>query len=355
MSREARARGGRRPNRRRRVRSRWTRLSRRRSVTIFALGGLIWALILSRLFFIQVLKGAEYKEIARRQQRLNIRLEAKRGTICDRNGGALVINLPVESFFAIPESVTNKDQVARTFSCSKSSFNQIKEKLNTKKNFVWLRRKVEKKESQRVKQRKLDGVWAKYETKRYNLYGDLAEEVLGFTDIDNRGLAGVEFRYDQHLRGKDGEGVFQRDGHRNSYRISEYPLQRPEDGNHLVLTIDIELQGIVEQELKEGIELTQASGGSAIFMNPGTGEILAMAHCGKDDGLPVKNRTISDNFEPGSTFKIVTAAAALEEEILSPEDSIFAEEGSFRIGKRTIHDVKERGWLTFREGVMYSS
>jgi cell division protein FtsI (penicillin-binding protein 3) len=345
----------RRPVRRRHVRSKWTRLSRRRSVTIFALGGLIWALILSRLFFIQILKGEEYKQIARGQQRLNINLEAKRGTIYDRSGSSLVINLPVESFFAIPESVTDKNQVAATFSSSKSSLNQIKEKLKTKKNFVWLKRKVEKKDGQRIKQSKLDGVWAKYETKRYNLYGDLAEEVLGFTDIDNRGLAGVEFRYDQCLRGKDGKGVFQRDGHRNSYRISECPVQQPEDGNHLVLTIDIELQGIVEQELKEGIQQTRAGGGSAIFMNPVTGEILAMAYCGKDDGLPVKNRTISDSFEPGSTFKIVTAAAALEEQILSPEDSIFAEEGSFKIGRRTIHDVKERGWLSFKEGVMYSS
>ena len=355
MSREVERRKLRRPGRRTHVRSRRTRLSRRRSVTIFALGGLIWALILSRLFFIQVLKGEEYKAIARGQQRLNIDLEAKRGTVYDRSGRSLVINLPVESFFAIPESVTDKNQVARTFSCSKSSFNQIKKKLKTKKNFVWLKRKVEKKDSQRVKQSKLDGVWAKYETKRYNLYGDLAKEVLGFTDIDNRGLAGVEFRYDQCLRGKDGKGVFQRDGHRNSYRISEYPVQKPEDGSHLVLTIDIELQGIVEQELKEGIEQTGAGGGSAIFMNPGTGEILAMAYCGRDDGLPVKNRTISDSFEPGSTFKIVTAAAALEEQILSPEDSLFAEEGSFKIGRRTIHDVKERGWLTFKEGVMYSS
>jgi cell division protein FtsI (penicillin-binding protein 3) len=355
MSLENGTRKRRRPNRRRRVRSGWTRLSKRRSVTIFALGSLIWALILSRLFFIQVLKGAAYKKIAQRQQQLHIQLDAKRGAIYDRNGRALVINLPVESFFAIPESVTNADQVARAFSSSRPGFHEIKQKLKTKKNFVWLRRKVEKKESQRVKQSKLDGVWAKCETKRYNLYGDLAEEVLGFTDTDNRGLAGVEFRYDRDLRGRDGEGIFQRDGHRNSYRISEYPLQKPEDGKGLLLTIDIELQGIVEQELKEGMELTRASGGSAIFMNPGTGEILAMAYCGKDDGLPVKNRTISDNFEPGSTFKIVTAAAALEEGVLSPEDSIFAEEGSFRIGRRTIHDIKERGWLTFKQGVMYSS
>ncbi len=345
----------RRPSSKRRSRSRWIKLSRRRSVLIFTLGFFVWLLILSRLFFIQVLEGTEYKKIALRQHRQHIKLEAKRGMIFDRNGKALVINLPVESFFAIPESVKNVDQVARAFSSFHSSYAQIKKNLLTQKNFVWLKRKVEKEESQKIKKRKLEGVWVKNETKRYHLYGDLAEEILGFTDIDNRGLAGVEYQYDQYLKGKDGEGIFQRDGHRNSYQIAEYPLQEPEDGKSLVLTIDIELQSIVEEELKKGIELTQAEGGSAIFMDPKTGEILAMAYCGKDDGLPVKNKTISDNFEPGSTFKIITAAAALEEKTISPQDSIFGEKGKFRIGRRVIHDVKSYEWLTFKESVMYSS
>lgn len=336
-------------------RSRWTKLSRRRSVLIFALGIFVWLLILSRLFFIQVLKGEEYRNIALRQHQQHIRLQAKRGIIYDRKGKELVINLPVESFFAIPESVKNINQVAKAFSSSRSGYSQIKNNLRKRKNFVWLKRKVENEESHKIKQRKLEGVWAKNETKRYNLYGDLAKEVLGFTDIDNVGLAGVEYQYDQYLKGKDGEGIFQRDGHRNSYQIAQYPLEKPEDGKSLVLTIDIELQSIIEQELKRGIELTRADGGSAIFMNPKTGEILVMAHCGQDDGLPVKNRAISDNFEPGSTFKVITAAAALEERVLSPQDSVFGEKGKFRVGKRTIHDVESYEWLTFKESVIFSS
>jgi len=339
----------------RRSRSSWIKLSRRRSGLVFVLGIFVWLLIFSRLFFIQVLKGTEYKKIALRQHQRHIKLEAKRGIIYDRNGKALVINLPVESFFAIPESVKSPNQVAKAFSSSNSNYKQIKEDLRTRKHFVWLKRKVEKRESHTIKQRKLEGVWAKNETKRFHLYGDLAEEILGFTDVDNRGLAGVEYQYDQYLAGKDGKAIFQRDGHRNSYRIAEYPLQEPKDGKNLVLTIDIELQSIVEEELKKGIELTRADGGSAIFMKPQTGEILAMAYCGKDDGLPVRNRTISDNFEPGSTFKIITAAAALEEKILSPQDSIFAEKGEFRIGKRTVHDIKSYEWLSFKESVIYSS
>ncbi len=322
---------------------------------MFALGSLVWVLVFSRLFFIQVLKGAEYKEISSGQHQRHIKLEAKRGEIRDRKGRNLVINLPVESFFAIPESVGNVDAVARLFGSGDSGFRLLKDDLRTRENFVWLRRRVEREESRRYKQSNLRGIWAIGETKRYNLYGDLAGEVLGFTDVDNRGLAGVELQYDSHLRGEDGKTVLQRDGHRNSYQIAEHPLQRPKDGESLVLTIDIELQTIVEQELKAGIRSTEADGGSAVFMDPKTGEILAMAYCGKDDGLPVKNRALSDNFEPGSTFKIITAAAALEEGLLTPEDSIYAEKGEFRIGSKTIHDVKPLELLSFKESVVYSS
>jgi cell division protein FtsI (penicillin-binding protein 3) len=322
---------------------------------VFALGCLVWVLVFSRLFFIQVLKGTEYKEVSSGQHQRHIKLEAKRGEIRDRKGRNLVINLPVESFFAIPESVKSVEAVARVFSWSDSSYSRLKTDLRTRENFVWLRRRVEKEESRRLKDYNLRGVWTMSDTKRYCLYGDLAREVLGFTDVDNRGLAGVELQYDSPLRGEDGETVLQRDGHRNSYQMAEYPIQQPKDGKSLVLTIDIDLQSIVEQELKAGIRATQADGGSAVFMDPKTGEILAIAYCGKDDGLPLKNRTLSDNFEPGSTFKIITAAAALEEGILTPEDSIFAEEGEFRIGSKTIHDVKPLKMLSFKESVVYSS
>jgi cell division protein FtsI (penicillin-binding protein 3) len=330
-------------------------IPRGRSAFVFGLATLFWALVLFRLFFIQILQGKEFKNIALRQYRQPITLQANRGIIYDREGRELVINLPVESFFAIPESVKSIDFVARAFSSTSAEFTKKRKALQNRKNFVWMKRHVEKRESQKIKRKNLEGVWALNETKRYHLYGELAGEVLGFTDIDNRGLAGIEFHYDHLLSGYDGKTIFQRDGRRNSYQITEYPLIKPEDGKSLVLTIDMELQVIVEQELKKGIELTQAEGGSALFMNPKTGEILAMAYCGRDNRLPVKNRIISDNFEPGSTFKIITASAALEEKILSPEDSIFAEGGKFRVGRRTIHDVKKYKWLSFRESVMYSS
>jgi cell division protein FtsI (penicillin-binding protein 3) len=347
-------------SRRRSTQSRWTKTTKRRGAFVFLVGMLFWLLILSRLFYFQVLKGDQYENIASKQHQRHIKLEANRGLIYDRNGRLLTVNLPVESFFAIPESVESASQVARAFAgSSHAAFNKLKKRLKSDSKFVWLKRKVEKKESQKTKSRlgekKLRGVWVLNETKRYYLNGRLAEDVLGFTDVDNKGLAGVEFQYDRELSGRDGEAMFQRDGHRNSYHITEYPLQQPEAGKSIGLTIDIELQSIMEEELEKGIHLTQADGGSAVLMDPKTGEILAMAYCTGKNELPVKNRTISDNFEPGSTFKIVTAAAALEEEILTPEDSIYAEKGKFRIGRRIIHDVKPYEWLSFKESVIFSS
>ncbi len=346
--------------RRSRSPSRWTKTTKRRGAFIFLMGMLFWLLILSRFFYFQVLKGDEYKNAASKQHQLHIKLEASRGLLYDRNGRLLTVNLPVESFFAIPESVKNVKSVARAFAgSSNAAFRSLKNRLKADNNFVWLKRKVEKKESEKTKsklgQGKLEGVWVLNETKRYYLQGKLAEDVLGFTDIDNKGLAGVELQYDKDLSGKNGKAVFQRDGHKNSYHITEYPIQQPETGKSIGLTIDIELQSIIEEELKEGIRLTQADGGSAVFMDPESGEILAMVYCTENCELPVKNRTISDNFEPGSTFKIITAAAALEEKILMPEDSIYAEEGRFKIGRRIIHDVKPYKWLTFRESVIFSS
>jgi len=342
--------------------SMWTKATRRRGAVVFLVGMLFWLLILYRLFYFQVLKGEEYKKIASGQHKVHIELEAQRGLIYDRNGTPLTVNLPVESFFAIPESVKNIDLVARTFSgSSNSTFKKLGYRLKNDSNFVWLKRRVEKDESQLIKSKlgkgKLEGVWTLNETKRHYLYGEVGKDVLGFANIDNKGSAGVELRYNKELSGKDGEAIFLRDGHKrpNSYQITEYPIQKPESGKNMELTIDLELQSIVEEELKNGISLTQADGGSAVFMDPKTGEILAMAYRGKDDELPMKNRVISDNFEPGSTFKIVTAASALEEKIYTPQDLIFAGNGESKIAGRIIHDVKSHDWLSFRESVIFSS
>lgn len=167
----------------------------------------------------------------------------------------------------------------------------------------------------------------------------------------------MEYHYNEILSGEDGEGIFLRDAFGNSYFIEEYPLTPPISGESLVLTLDLNLQSILEEELKKAIKKTNSDEGTGILMNPKTGEILALAFSSnkKRVTFPVKNRAISDNFEPGSTFKIVACACALEEEIKRPEDKIYAEKGIFNIKGKILHDYKPYEWITFKEALVFSS
>ena len=336
---------------------------KRRSTILFLLTILFTLVIFLRLFYFQVLRSKQIQKIATRQQEVRLKLEAKRGVIYDRNLKLLAFNLPAESFFAVPDSISNKNLVAGRFSNSTGkTYEQLRSSFNQEgKKFAWLKRKCEEEEALKIKSWDLKGVYIQAETKRSYPCFPLTSDLIGFVDIDNKGLAGIEYQYDQLLKGKDGEGLFQKDGWGNSYQIKNYPLVYPQSGKSLVLTIDLDLQAKLEEELKNSVKLTKSEAGSSILMNPNTGEILAMAYVSKENSegvyndLRVKNKVVCDNFEPGSTFKIVTAAAALEKGIKKPEDRIFAEMGKFKIGKRFIHDIHKYGWLTFKECVVFSS
>lgn len=331
--------------------------SERRVFLVVFLGGFLWLLMVSRLFYVQVLKGDEFREIAERQHRICLKLESKRGTIYDRNYELLAFNLPTRSFFAVPEEIEDVGLVARKFApLVKISPDKLKSKLKTNRNFVWLQREVEEGESQEIISWKLPGIHFREEMKRYYTHYPSAQDALGMTDIDNQGLSGVEYYYDDILSGKDGKAVFLRDALGNSFPVKEYPITMPRPGHSLILTLDLKLQSIVEEELKRALKATGSEGGSAVFMSPKTGEILAMAHSSPAGAsFCIKNKVVSDNFEPGSTFKIVTAAAALEQGVKKPEDKMWAEQGKFKIMGRTIHDIEEHEWLTFKECVVHSS
>ncbi len=313
--------------------------------------------MVSRLFYLQILMGNQLKQVAEKQHQICLKLESKRGAIYDRNYELLAFNLPTRSFFAVPDEIQNIDLVVRKFAPRvKDTPQKLKSRLGKKSKFVWLIREVEEEESQTILSWNLPGIHFREETKRYYPHYPLGQYVLGLTDVDNQGLSGIEYQYNDPLSGKDGKAVFLRDALGNSFPIKEYPITSPEPGQSLVLTLDLGVQSIVEEELKGVIQTTESDAGSAVFMNPKTGEILAMAYAPcQDHSVSIKNKVISDNFEPGSTFKIVTTAAALEEGIKRPEDKIWAEEGSFKIMGRTIHDIEEHEWLTFKECVVYSS
>jgi cell division protein FtsI/penicillin-binding protein 2 len=333
------------------------RKSEKRVFLVFFLGCFLWLLVVCRLFYLQVSKGNEFKKIAEKQHQICLKLESKRGAIYDRNYELLAFNLPTRSFFAVPEEIKDANYMAKKLApLLKVTPEELKNRVKERKKFVWLKRKVEEAESQKILSEKLLGIHFREETKRYYTYYPLAQDVLGITDIDNRGLSGVEYYYDHLLSGTDGKAVFLRDALGNSFPVKEYPVTSPQPGYSLILTLDLKLQSIVEEELKGAIQATASGGGSAVFMNPKTGEILAMAYSSPEGGSSsIKNKVISDNFEPGSTFKIVTAAAALEEGVKRPEDKIWAEEGEFKVMGRTIHDIEEHQWLTFKECIVHSS
>jgi len=324
---------------------------------VIIVGLLVWSVLILRLLQIQVVEGSTYREIATRQHQLCLKISPQRGAIYDRNFQLLACNLSTESFFAIPESISSPSLVAEKFSSvSSSSPQELVENLKRYRNFAWLKRKADREQSKLIASWKLHGVYSKKENKRVYLFEDLTKEVLGFTDIDNNGSAGIEYQYNQVLQGKTGKILVNRDALKKSFTLKSQPLVKSENGNSLVLTLDLRIQAIVKEELGSAVESTQAEGGTSIWMDPASGEILAMAYYSRGDtGLCTKNKAISDNFEPGSTFKIVTAVAALEEKIKDPDDSIYAEDGEYMLNNRIVHDVHKYKWLTFRQSIVYSS
>ncbi|KPL19690.1 MAG: hypothetical protein AMJ92_01735 [candidate division Zixibacteria bacterium SM23_81] len=336
----------------------------RRIILVLILGAGIWVSLIGRLFFIQILHRGEYRQRSQDQHLCESTLKAQRGVIYDRDGAKLVCNLPVKSYYVDPTEVKNLQRIGANFArLLKRSSRHIIQSLDMESTFVWLIRMTEPKVSQLIDSWNIAGVFSLVEMKRFYPCRQLGCQVIGFTDVDNKGLEGLELQFDDVLRGRDGWAVMQRDAHGRRIPLTEYPREEPRDGYSLVVTIHAVYQTIAEQELARGIQKTSAKAGCVILMDPATGEILAMANEPQyDPNSPStahqecrRNRAITDIFEPGSTFKIVAAAAALEEGVQNPDDLIYCEEGSMELCRTTINDVDEFGWLTFEQVIEKSS
>lgn len=332
---------------------------------------LFFLVVAVRLIQIQVLDAGTYQEIAQRQYEAKIVLPATRGSIYDRDGRILVSNTMYVSFGADPKilgSYANlvAEWFARVFNKAKSFY---LEKLSAReKRFVWLERRVRPTSTGKISAEQFEGLIQMNEPVRLSHYDHLAGQVIGFTDVDNNGLAGVELECDRHLKGLDGYIVMQRDGLGRRRPSVDYPRVDPVNGKSVTLTIDREYQAIAEEELAKGIERNKAEGGLVVILDPVTGELLALANypflnpntVPANDQSVTKNRIISDMFEPGSMFKIVTVGAALEHGLVKPEQKFFAERGSYVVklagGKsRTIADMHPYGMLTIQEAMEVSS
>jgi cell division protein FtsI/penicillin-binding protein 2 len=318
-----------------------------------------------KLILIQIFKSPYLTGLAAKQHNFFIELEPVRGTIFDRNLRPMAFNVPVYSLFANPKIMTEEDKkeaVEKLSSLIGLSPEFIEGRLRRNKYFVWLKRKLSIDVTEQVKKLKLKGIDFRRESERFYPNGSLAAHLIGFADTDNKGLEGMELFYDSYLKGKAGKMRVLRDARQTSLQVEQDYLP-PQDGFSLTLTIDETIQYITERALENAFKKHDAKAGSVIVMDVKTGEILALANqptynldeVFKSNVENRTNRAVSYVYEPGSVFKVVTAAAALEENLFSEEDKINCETGQYRIANHTLTDHTPHGMLTFNEVIGKSS
>jgi cell division protein FtsI (penicillin-binding protein 3) len=327
---------------------------------------LAWsAVIEARLVYLQVYRYADLTARADRQQSRTIPSPAKRGEILDRSGRILARSVDADTIYAVPTELGDPDEAAATLcralgDCQSDDRRALAERIRKGRHFAYVRRQVSPDQARRVADLQMEGIGFLRENQRRYPNRELASHLLGYVGVDNVGLGGIEGTYDSLIRGKSGTILVQSDARRHAFSRVERP---PTTGASLELTIDQYLQYVAERELRKGVESSGAAAGSAIIMDPYTGEILALANYPSfnpnmyRDALPEmrRNRAIQDYYEPGSTFKIVTASAALEERAVTPDTIIDASAGNIRFGSRVINDDHNYGVLSFADVIVRSS
>ena len=347
------------------------RATLRRRVLCILVAFVAWtAGIEYRLVYLQVYRHDEYIAKARRQQVRTLTLAAIRGDIVDRQNRVLATSADVESVYAVPTEIDEKD-TKRTATalchalkdCTPEFLATLTNRLsNEEREFQFVKRHVSPEEAAAVRALKLDGVGFMSESHRFYPNRDLLGPVLGYVGLDNNGLAGIEKRFEETIRGKDGKVIVVTDAKRHAFDRLERP---PTAGASIELTIDEQLQHIAEREVQAGVEAARADGGTAVIMDPHNGEILAMASWptfnpndyGDAPEAARRNRAVQDIYEPGSTFKIVTASAALQEGIWKVDDVIDTQGGVIKFpGRKPITDMgHDYGALTFTNVIVKSS
>jgi cell division protein FtsI/penicillin-binding protein 2 len=337
----------------------------RRTKAVFLLAFIFFAFAIARLFYIQFFRSSYLEEIASRQHNYFMELEPRRGTVYDRNFKPQAVNLACDSVFASPVEIKDKDReqvAAKLSSVLKLDLSFVRNRLAKRKSFVWIQRKADQAQADALRKLNLKGVGFVKESKRCYPNSYLASQTIGFAGLDNVGLEGLELYYDHYLKGKPGQAVVLRDARSNKLDIYG-KMELPVDGDDVVLTIDEMIQYIAERELDKVYRESRANGATIVVMDPKTGHILALASrptfdCNEYKGVSkdrLRNRAITDMFEPGSVFKIVTASGVLQEGVLSEQDRIFCENGAYKYGSHTLHDHSAHGWLTLQEVIENSS
>ncbi|MGD9300977.1 MAG: penicillin-binding protein 2 [Desulfobacterales bacterium] len=322
-----------------------------------------FAAIAAKAVHLQVYRSTWLSEKASDQYKKSLTTAGKRGIIYDRNLSEMAVSINVTSIAAYPARVDNPQAAAKALAgILNLDASRLQRKLASKKSFVWVKRQSTAKETIAVKELVIPGIEFVSESNRFYPHTTLAAQALGFSGIDGAGLEGIEFYYNQYLKGTDINSTVFKDALGNGFSAGTKRSMNT-SGHNLVLTIDNTIQYIAESALKESVDEHTALSGLALVMNPQTGAVLALAHYpffnpnsyAEFEKSVWRNRALTDSFEPGSTMKIFSAAAALEHGKISPHQIFFCENGAYRIGKNVVHDIRKHAWLSLQQIIKYSS
>jgi cell division protein FtsI (penicillin-binding protein 3) len=323
---------------------------------------LLWfGVICLRLVYLQIFRYGDFEQRAEHQQQRSINVSAKRGIIYDRQGHELAMSIQVDSAFAVPTEIPDlPNTISLITRITGEDARMVLADCRAHKTFCWVARKGSAETIERIRSLNLQGIHLQKESKRFYPKRELAAQVLGYVGTDDEGLSGIEREYDDQLQGKPGKMLISVDARKKWFGRIE---KEPEAGDNVVLTIDEKIQYIAERELEQAMKDTQAIAGTVIVENPRTGEILALANRPtfnpnvkkeiRNEAL--KNRAVSDIYEPGSTFKLVTISGALEEKLTQPEEIFDCQMGSIVINGMRIRDSKPHGLLTVADVLAESS
>ena len=328
--------------------------------------GLVSILVLLgfRLVWLQLFKDQDLSSLASKQKNLVLQLAPHRGKIYDRNFNLLAMSLQVDSIYANPAQIVQKAKVAQELSMLLGvNQEQLCKKFHRKGYFTWVKRWCSEEEVKKVKQIGIEGIGVVKESKRFYPNGSLASHVIGVSGMDGVGLEGIEKMYDHYLKGSPGWLWVQRDARGRSIAARIGEVIPPLHGYDVVLTIDQGLQYIVERELDHALSKIRFQSASVVVMDPKNGDILALVnrptfdpnHFQLTDSAVRRNRAITDFFEPGSVFKIVTASVALAQGKVKLDQKFFCENGAWKVAGHILHDHKPHGWLTFPQVIEKSS
>ncbi|MFZ2948468.1 MAG: penicillin-binding protein [Desulfuromonadaceae bacterium] len=342
-------------------REKWARV---RIIMIGTVFGLLFLTVVGRAFYLQILQHENLVKKADKQHRHRVDLTPARGSILDRNGTTLAESIHMDSCYAEPRRIKDVGGTAGVLAPILGiPKGELAAKLSVNKSFIWVERWLAPEVATRVRNMKLPGIGFAPESKRFYPNMEIAAHVVGFTGRDPNGLEGIELKYDSTILGNTGYMITERDALGRNIAVMNTVIKDSSPGKSVVLTLDKTIQFIAEKELAKAVMESNAKGGMALVMESDTGKVLAMANYptfnpnaySRYSLSHLRNHVVVDSFEPGSTFKVFTIAAALDSGKIKSTDMYNCENGTYRVADRIIHDDHPQSRLTVSEIIKYSS